>query len=61
MVKKFDECSQVLLHGDDRNLLSKLSIIATIIDAYEMLMSVIEKHNNRWDSCDEYLHMHDSK
>lgn len=51
----------VLLHGDDRKLLSKLSISATIIDAHEMLMSVIEKHNNKWDTCDEYLHMHDSE
>ena len=51
----------VLLHGDDRKLLSKLSINAPIIDLHEMLMSVIEKHNNRWDTCDEYLHKHDSE
>ena len=66
--KKFNECSQVLLHGDDRNLLSNLSINATMIDTYdskkeiyEMLMSVIEDHDERWEGCDAYLHIHDGK
>ena len=66
--RKFNECSQVLLHGDDRNLLSNLSITATMIDTYdskkeiyEMLMSVIEDHDERWEGCDAYLHIHDGK
>ena len=67
--KKFNECSQVLLHGDDRNLLSKISINKALVgifesktELYEMLLSVLDEKDtvDRFE-CDSNLHIHDSK